>query len=211
MVTYATADGTAIAGTNYTAATGTITFPAGTTTEQVPVTILGGVASTADFTLNLTTPVNATISDATATATIQNPGVSLPTLSIADLSQDEGVGANSTFDFVVTLSAASGNIVTVNYATADGTAVVANNDYQAASGTLTFPIGATSEIIPVTVIGNTTVGPNLTFTVNLTDASNASLTRTSATGTIVNTNTNAPVTPVTSPSSNCSGSTGHRR
>lgn len=195
MVSYATADGTAVAGTNYTAATGTLTFPAGTTTEPISVTVLGGVASAAGFVVNLNTPVNATISNGSATVTIENPSSSQPSLSIADLSQDEGVGANSTFDFVVTLSAPSTNIVAVNYATADGTATVANNDYQATSGTLTFPAGATSETIPVTVIGNTTVGPNLTFTVNLTAPSNAALAKASATGTIINNNTTNPSTP----------------
>ena len=72
-VTYATADGSAVAGTDYTATTGTLTFPAGTTTESVAVPVLGTSTSAAarTFTLAITaaTPQTAVLTGS-ATATV---------------------------------------------------------------------------------------------------------------------------------------------
>lgn len=76
--------------------------------------------------------------------------------------------------------------VTVNYATADGTATTANNDYQSTTGTLTFNPGTTSQTITVPINGDTVLETDETFTVNLSNPVNAGLTNNSATGTIVN-------------------------
>ena len=59
-------------------------------------------------------------------------------------------------EFVVSLSAASSEAVSVDYATADGTAV-AGSDYLAASGTLSFAPGETRKFIPVSVTDNTSL------------------------------------------------------
>ncbi len=71
-VSYATADGSAVAGTNYTATSGTLTFPAGVTTETIRVPILdsGSQTSSLNFTVNLSNPVAATLSNSQATGTI---------------------------------------------------------------------------------------------------------------------------------------------
>ena len=82
-------------------------------------------------------------------------GGTTPSLSIADASVTEGNSGTTTANFTVTLSAAATSTVTVNYATANGTAT-AGSDYVAASGTLTFTAGQTSKTIPVTVNGDTT-------------------------------------------------------
>jgi len=66
----------------------------------------------------------------------------------------------------VTLSAASASTVTVNYATANGTAT-AGSDYQTSSGTVTFTPGQTAQTVLVPVNGDTTVELNETFVVNL--------------------------------------------
>jgi hypothetical protein len=108
-----------------------------------------------------------------------------PSLVINDVSQVEGNSGTSVFSFTVTLSAASGQTVTVNYATANGTAI-AGSDYNAASGTLTFAPGATTQTIAVAVRGDTTPESNETFTVNLSGAVNASIADASGTGTIIN-------------------------
>ncbi|UZN04354.1 carbohydrate binding domain-containing protein [Cellulomonas sp. S1-8] len=73
-VGYATADGTALAGTHYTATSGTLTFPAGTTTLTVPVTVADDdvPGPNRTFTLTLTDPVGATLGLATATVTIRD-------------------------------------------------------------------------------------------------------------------------------------------
>ena len=78
----------------------------------------------------------------------------VPTISISDVSLSEGnVGATSAV-FTVRLSAASTETVSVHYATADGSATAADNDYQTQSGTLTFAPGETSKTINVNVIGD---------------------------------------------------------
>src|SRR5205823_11981411 len=110
----------------------------------------------------------------------------LPSLSINNVTQVNGTSGTTAFTFTVTLSAASFNTVTVHYATADGTATVADNDFTAASGTLTFAPGVTSKVVAVTINGDTKVEADETFVVNLTSPVNATLADSSATGTILN-------------------------
>lgn len=87
---------------------------------------------------------------------------------------NEGNSGTTAFNFKVSISGATTQTVTVNYATADGTAN-APTDYQTASGTLTFAPGETSKTIAVLVNGDTNVEPNETFTVNLSGAVNATI------------------------------------
>jgi hypothetical protein len=98
--------------------------------------------------------------------------------------------------FTVSLSAASTKSVTVQYATADGTAVV-GSDYTATSGTLTFAPGETQKIVTVLVNRDTAVESNETFTLKLSSPTNATLTKTAATGTIRNDDTATPTPPPT--------------
>jgi hypothetical protein len=187
-VNYATADGTAAAGTDYVAGTGTLTFSAGQLTRTVSVTINGDAAVEPNeaFVVNLSAASGATIADAQGAGTIMNDDVApLPTLSIANVSVAEGNSGTSTASFTVTLSAAATAAVTVNYATADGTAA-AGTDYVSATGTLSFAVGETTKSIAVTVNGDTTVEPGETFALNLSAASGATIATASATGTITN-------------------------
>jgi hypothetical protein len=117
----------------------------------------------------------------------------LPTLSINNVSQNEGNSGTTPFTFTVTLSAASASTVTVNYATADGTAT-APSDYASTSGVLTFNPGVTTQTVTVNVVGDTNVEPNETFTVNLSSPSNATIATGTGTGTIVN-DDSAPLGP----------------
>jgi hypothetical protein len=91
----------------------------------------------------------------------------------------------------VALSAASGRTVTVNYATANGTAT-AGSDYGAVSGTLTFPAGTTTATITVPVTGDYALEADETFTVQISNPVNATMTRWIATGTIVNDDSDNP-------------------
>ena len=116
------------------------------------------------------------------------------TISINDISRAEGNSGTATFDFTVSLSAAPGQTVTVNYATADGTATTADNDYVATSGALTFGPDDTSKTISVTVNGDTKFESNETFFVNLSNAVNATLPAgTKGTGTVQNDDTASPL------------------
>jgi endo-1,4-beta-D-glucanase Y len=186
-VAYATSNGTASAGQDYTTASGTITFAAGQTSQTVNVGIIGDTAVESDetFTMTLSAPSGATISRATATGTIRNDDVALPTLSIADASKSEGNSGTSSLGFTVTLSKASTTAVTVNYATSNGSAT-AGSDYVANSGTVTFAAGQTSKTINVTLRGDATVESDETFAVTLLAPSGATISRATATGTIRN-------------------------
>ncbi len=118
----------------------------------------------------------------------------LPTLSISDATVTEGNdGGTVNAVFTVTLSAAGTQTVTVEYATANGTAS-AGSDYAAKLGTLTFAGGATSQTITVPVIGDTAVEPNETFTVALSNPTNATIADGQGVGTIVNDDSALPPT-----------------
>jgi len=185
-VTYATANGTATAPADYTAAAATVlTFTPGTTTRTITIPIAGDLISegSESFVVNLSSPAAATIADGQGTGTILDNDSS-PSLSINDVTVTENNTGSVNAVFTVTLSPASGQTVTVNYATADGTAT-APADYTAASGgTLTFNPGITSRTITVPVIGDTLDEPNETFVVNLSGAVNATIADAQGTGTI---------------------------
>ena len=102
-------------------------------------------------------------------------------LSVADAAASEE--DDSTIDFVVTLSPASEESVTVDYATANGSAST-GDDYTAASGSLTFNAGETSKTIQVSIIDDTVVDDNETLTVTLSNASGAEISDGQATGAI---------------------------
>lgn len=192
-VNYATANGTATAGQDYTAASGTITFAAGQTSKTVNVAVAGDstVESDETFTVTLATPSGATISRATATGTIKNDDVAPPTVSIASASKSEGASGTSNLGFTVKLSKASTSPVTVAYTTSNGTAT-AGDDYVAGSGTITFAAGQTSKTVNVAVIGDTAVESDETFTVTLSGASGAAISSATATGTIRNDDAGLP-------------------
>jgi large repetitive protein len=193
-VTYSTANGTATAGSDYTAATGTLTFAAGETSKTITIQITGDtlVEPTETFFVNLTSANNATIADGQGQATlIDNDVVVLPSLSINDVSLTEGDTGTKALIFTVSLSTATTRPVTVAYSTANGTAI-ACSDYTTASGTLTFAAGETSKTITVQVIGDTLVEANETFFVNLTNASNATILDGQGQATIINNDTRRP-------------------
>src|SRR5213596_1892280 len=113
-----------------------------------------------------------------------------PTIAINDVTVTEGNGGTTNAIFSVTLSAASSQTITVTYATADGTATTADNDYVAASGTVTFAPGVTSQPVTVTVNGDTKFEPDETFFVNLSNPTGgATISDGQGQGTIVNDDT----------------------
>ena len=305
-VDYATSDGSATAGSDYTAASGALTFNAGDTSQTVQVTVLtdSDDESQETLTITLSNPVSATLDDATGAGTIENgesssgtqedPPAETPvillTASFANVPADHN-GENFTFEltfsenvdagyarirdhaftvdgatidsatrmtqgsnqgwnvevdptgneavsitlpettdcnaaraictddermlshgtsvrvagtpaisvgdatvqeaegavlaFSVTLSHPSSRTVTVSYATADGTAT-AGSDYTAASGTVTFNPGDTSEAVQVTVLTDSDEEGDETLALTLSNASSATLADATATGTIEN-------------------------
>ena len=102
-----------------------------------------------------------------------------PALAIGDASVTEGNAGTVGVDFTVTLTGSTAQTVTVNYATADGTATAGGgfggNDYQAAGGTLTFTSGQTTKTVTVSVKGDKKLEANEWFAVNLSGASGNAL------------------------------------
>ena len=184
-VTWATANGTATAGSDYVSSTNTATFAPGETTQMILIAINGDGTFEPDeaFLVNLSNPSGATINDGNATVTIANddaPAV-LPTLSINSPTVTEGNngGAAVTVMLTVTRSSSTG-VSTVNWSTvAVPNSAVAGGDYTAASGTLTFNNGDTVKTIVITIAGDKKAEPTETFTVVLGTTTNASV----ATGT----------------------------
>ena len=186
-VNYATANGTATAGQDYVAKSGTITFAAGETQKTVSVTINGDKVGELDesLTLNLSSPSGATLADGAAVGTILTDDAIVPRITIADATVKEGDNGTRNLAFTVSLSEASNGPVTVTYATADGSAK-AGEDYIARTGTLTFAAGETSKVINVTVMGDTVIERNETLKINLTTPAGARIADAAAVGTIVN-------------------------
>ena len=184
-VDYVTADGTAIAGTDYTAASGTLTIPAGATTGTITVVVTGDPLFEADESLNVTlsNPTNASLSIASASGSITNDDVA-PIISIASASVVEGNAGTANLNFTVSLNAASGLASLVDYATSDGTAV-AGTDYTAGTGTLNIPAGSTTATITVLVTGETVLERDETLNVVLSNPINATVNTALATGTIL--------------------------
>ena len=120
--------------------------------------------------------------------TIPGPSVGEPALSVSDASANE---ADGSIGFAVTLSPAASATVTVDYATADGTAT-AGADYTATSGTLTFQTGDTQKTISVLIIDDLVEDDGETLTLTLSNASGATLADAEATGTIHNTEITEP-------------------
>jgi probable HAF family extracellular repeat protein len=186
-VTYATANGMAIAGHDYAAVSGTLTFDPRQTTNTVTVLVtgdrLGEVNET--FVLGLTNPNNATVADGWGLGTIVDDE---PRISIDDFFAAEGKkGQTTLFTFTVTLSATYDQPVTVSFRTMNGTATTANGDYVARSGTLTFATGETTKTITVEVKGDNKREGNEYFYLDLFgNSDNSLLTRNRGLGTILN-------------------------
>ncbi len=183
-VAYATSNGSAVQPTDYTSTSGTLTFQPGETSKTFTVAIVGDLLDEVNETFNvsLSSPTNATVADGTGVGTITDDDAT-PTLSIDDLTIPESNTGTVNATFTVTLSAASGQAVTVNYETANGTATQPA-DYTPGTGTLTFAPGETSKTITVAVKGDTLDENNETFNVNLATPVNATITKNLGVGTI---------------------------
>jgi Ca2+-binding RTX toxin-like protein len=181
-IDYATADGTALAGIDYTATSGTLTFNAGQTSRTFSVP----VAADTDFEGNETFAV--TLSNASAggiqRGTAEGRILDDDGLSIANVTVTEGSGGTTTATLTVSLTA-SASPVTVDWATANGTAL-AGADYTAASGTLTFAAGETSQTIDIAIATDTLWEANEAFRILLSNPAGAPLVDGTASVTIGN-------------------------
>jgi hypothetical protein len=173
-VAYATANGTAVAGEDFFTASGTVTFPPGTTTAEVRVASLQDGVDEPDesFALGLSNAAGAVIGDGQAVGSILDSDPP-PPLIVTDCSRAEG-GGLADCEFGVFLLGPTVKTVTVEYDTADFTAQ-APFDYLSASGTLTFTPGTTALVFPVTIQGDSANELDEIFYAILSNPVNASL------------------------------------
>jgi probable HAF family extracellular repeat protein len=185
MVSYSTADGTASAGDDYIAQAGTAAIPVGLSSATVTLGVVGDTAAEPNetFQVNLSQAVGAIISDGQGVGTIVDDEPHF--LTIDDVAMQEGLFGTREFVFTVTLSAASGAPVTVDYDTANGTAA-AGSDYYAQSGFLTFAPGQTTKTIVIVVKGDWKREADETFFANLSNGVGAQLQDSQGVGTILN-------------------------
>lgn len=190
-VQYATANGTATAGSDYTASSNTLSFAPGETQKTVTIPVQGDTIAESNetFSVKLSGATNATIADAEGIGTITNDDAAptpspspspspsptpIPNLSIGNVTLTEGNSGTATATFTVNLSASSTSNIDVNFATANGTAI-ANSDYTSKTGKLSFAPGETSKTIAVNVQGDTIAESSETFAVTLSNAVNAAI------------------------------------
>ena len=168
-VNYATSNNTAIAGSDYSARSGTLTFPAGVTVQTFTVPIINDVTAETSETVNLT------LSNPAGGATLGTPTSAVLTIidndvplygslqfSAATYSVNE---SDPSVTITVNRVNGSSGSVSVNYATSNNTAI-AGSDYSARSGVLTFPAGVTVQTFTVPIINDVT--SESSETVNLT-------------------------------------------
>jgi subtilisin family serine protease len=173
-VRFATSNGTAMAGSDYTATSGVINFAAGVgaATFTVPITDDSLFEGPETFNVTLSNPVGGTLgSPATAVVSItDNDRAPVIQFAAATATVSEGAGT-----VVLTITRSTGEgASSVAYATANGTAT-AGSDYTALSGTVSFANGETSKTVSIVIREDTVKEAKETFQVTLTNATGATL------------------------------------
>ncbi|MFZ0061268.1 MAG: Calx-beta domain-containing protein, partial [Pyrinomonadaceae bacterium] len=162
---------------DYSRVFGAALFGPGGTTRTITVPVIGELRDEFDetFFIRISNPNNATIADAEGMATILDNDPP-PTVSINDVSVNEASCVTTSAVFVASLSLASGKPISVDFATANATAI-AGNDYVAASGTVLFNPEESAKQISVEVIADTAneTEPDETFSVNLSNLTNVTV------------------------------------
>ena len=181
-VNYSTVDGSAVAGSDYQATSGTLTFAPGQTSAVIVVTTLGGTVEEQDefFTLRLSSPQNAVLAGGVAQldgigTILDNDGPApidgLPILSVADIQVQEQAGG-STAVFTLVLSSPSAVDVSGQFAVQAGTAT-AGADFTPVAGSFTLAPGQTAFTVAVPILDDALIEPVETFMLRLSEISNA--------------------------------------
>ncbi|MBL7794274.1 MAG: hypothetical protein JNK77_18225, partial [Saprospiraceae bacterium] len=178
-IAYTTSNNSATAGSDYTDNDGSLTFIGNAGEEQfIQVPILGDMVVELDETFTVAlgaitgAPAGVT-AGASLMGTITNDDAA--TVTISNVSMNEGNAGDANFVFTVTLNGEVDAAVGMNYATVDGSATLANNDYDNTSGALTpfTANGGTSQtrMVTVPVNGDLTFESNETFLLRLSSLS----------------------------------------
>jgi hypothetical protein len=182
-VTFATQDGTASAGVDYQApASNTVTFAAGESAKDISINLINDNVIEPDkaFSVKLTATTHGAIQRDTGAVTLIDDD--LPEVTIGNVTVNENAG---TATLQVTLSQPAVKPVTVTFATQDGSAT-AGSDYQTpTTTTVSFAVGDATRPITISLINDTTIEPDETFTVKLAAATGATIAQDTGVVTIV--------------------------
>lgn len=164
-VTYTTSDGTAAAPGDYTAASSSVTIPAGARAGSIAVVVVGDNVDEPNerFAVDVTS-AQAVAGDLHAVGTIRDD--ELPVVTIADRRIYEGTGDGRSLGFVVTLSTPATAPVQMAYTT-NSVRATAPADFTATSGTLDFPVGVTRVTFAVPIVADALDELDERFTVTL--------------------------------------------
>jgi hypothetical protein len=183
---YTTVNGTAVAGTDYLARSGTATIAAGSLGRTVTISVRGDrvVEPNEKFKLVISGPQGANLGINAGAGTILNDDASSGVqISVGDASVREGNQGDRTVTVAITLSAARANPTTVDWASVAGSAT-AGVDYDTNSGTVNFPALTTTAYVTFVIHPDTTVEGNESFGVAITNPSGAVIGRSAGTVTI---------------------------
>ena len=194
-VDYSTANGTALAGQDYAAVSGTLTFSAGETSKtiQIPITDDSTTETEETFTVSLRNDANLEVlgGPSTLEVTLLDRSTT-PVIFINSAAVQEGnAGTTTEALFTINLSAATGRAVSINFATtnlgASGGSKCGNSgvDYESASGNLSFSPTVTSFSIPIKVCGDNNAEANEVFRITLSNPVGAGFQVNSGFGTII--------------------------
>src|ERR1041384_2405645 len=185
---FATANGTATAGSDYVATSGTLTFAPGEVEKQVVVLVNGDTVDEAQetFFLDISNVQNATVSTGRGTGfIIDDDG---PTISVNDVSVTEGNSGTKAATFTLTLSGPSVEAIAIRIITASGTAT-SGTDFTPLNLVVTFQPGTVTRTFDVNIIGDTDPEPNETFFVNLSEPFGTTIAKGQGVGTILDDDT----------------------
>jgi len=172
-VDYATTDETAVAGSDYTAGSGTITFDAGVTSRTISLFVIDDAIAenTESFTVSLSNPLGGASLGTTQTMTVNiqdDDALPTPSTIAFDVASVNISEAESSVTVNLTRTGTTTGAASVDYATSDGTAV-AGSDYAAGSGTVTFDDGVTSRSITLSINDDAVTENTESFTVSLSN------------------------------------------
>ncbi|MFD0893583.1 DUF1349 domain-containing protein [Luteolibacter ambystomatis] len=193
-VDYAVTGGTAVSGTDYTLANGTLTFNAGETVKLIPVTVVDDAVIEPDRTIivGLSNPVGADLgANVSHTYTIANDDTPVVTITATDATAAESPSATDTGTFTVSRTGPTTNALTVNF-TVSGTAT-SGTDYTAIGTSVTIPAGASSAPVTITPVDNATAETSETVIVTLAASAGVYTVGSPAAATVTITDDDMPV------------------
>ena len=185
-VDYLTLPGSAAAGSDYQAMSGTLNF-VDDSNKTVLVKIIGDTLEepTENLFLRLSNPVNVVIGDNEGEGLILDDDSPAGQLSVSDAQVDEGDEGSTELTFQVHLAPAQDSVVEVDFETLDGSATAEGGDYQSTQGRLTFQPGQTVQVLSVPVHGDLEVEGDETLQVRLFNPVGAEIADDLGDGTII--------------------------